>query len=112
MGKERQYMENNGTAGSGQSVSLPSNGIILKAKARLGVTRLFKNYLFEFEALVDAHDEAYAKLKVALPDQYKPLVDLADYLSEQKVDLMRKRVLTLGNDLIRDIDSTVDSLRL
>lgn len=105
-------MDNNGTAGQTGSITLPSNGTLLKAKARFGVTRLFKGFLFEFEALVAAHDEAMAKLRTALPPEYKAHVDLADYLSDQKVDLMRKRVLTQGNDLIREMDTTVDSLRL
>jgi hypothetical protein len=106
-------METNGTADeAGQRVSLPDKATLLKAKVRFGVTRLFKNYLFEFEALVDAHDEALLKLKTALPDAYKGHVDLADYLSDAKIELLRKRVLTLGNDLIREMDNTVDSLRL
>jgi hypothetical protein len=95
-----------------QSFVAPDNGTLIKAKVRLGVTRLFKNYLFEFEALVDAHDEALSKLKAALPDEYKTHVDLADYLSDAKIELFRKRILTLGNDLIREMDSTVDNLRL
>ena len=103
-------MENKGM--SGQSLSLPDPGTLIKYKARIGVTRLFKSYLFEFEALVDSHDEALAKLREALPEQYKAYVDLADYLSEEKVQLMRKRILGNGNDLIRDLDNTVDNLRL
>lgn len=105
-------METNGTDGSGQRVSLPDNATLLKAKVRFGVVRLFKNYLFEFEALVESHDEALAKLKAALPEEEKVLVDLADYLSDSKIELLRKRVLGLGNDLIRDLETTIDSLRL
>jgi hypothetical protein len=97
---------------SGQNVSLPNNDILLKAKVRIGVTRLFKNYLFAFEEFIDAHDEAMAKLKTALPDQYKEFVELADYLSDAKIEAMRKRVLGLGNDLIRDLDEQIDVLKI
>ena len=90
----------------------PNRGSVIKAKVRLGVTRLFKNYLFEFESLVSAHDEAIAKLKSALPEQYRMHVELADYLSDTKIEIMRKKVLGAGNDLIRDVDDTVDALRI
>lgn len=103
-------MEKNGNLG--QSVSLPDNATLLKAKIRLGVTRLFKNYLFAFEEIIESHDEAIAKLKTSLPDQYKEFVELADYLSDAKIELMRKRVLGLGNDLIRDLDDQIDCLRI
>ena len=39
-------------------------------------------------------------------------MDLADYLSDDKVSLMRKRVLTLGNNLIRDLEAQIDNLKI
>lgn len=103
-------MENKGI--SGQSLSLPDKSTLLKARVSIGVTRLFKNYLFALEELVDAHDEAMNKLKDALPEDQKKFVDLADYLSDNKVEAIRKKVLGLGNDLIRDTHDTIDSLRI
>jgi hypothetical protein len=106
-------METNGTAGdSGQSVSLPPPGALVKARVHLGVTRLFKGYLSDLEAFIDEHDTAMARLRDALPEQYKTYVNLADYITDEKVERIRKRILTNGNDVIRDIGTTVDSLRL
>lgn len=105
-------METQGTAETGQSVSLPPPSAIIKARVHLGVTRLFKGYLSDFEAFVEEHDTAMARLRDALPEEYKAYVNLADYITADKIDRMRRKVLTSGNDLIRDLGSTVDNLRV
>ncbi len=93
-------------------VSLPDNATMLKARIRLTVTRLFKGYLTSFEEFVDLHDEAMKKLEAALPVEQHVLLDLAEYLTEVRLDAMRKRVLTDGNNVIRDLESDIDNLRL
>lgn len=103
-------MENTGQ--EGQHLSLPDNATFIKAKVRLGVTRLFKNYLFAFEEFVTQHDEAMKKLEDALPADLKVYVSLADYISEESYEMMRKKILSAGNDVIRDVESTVDGLQL
>lgn len=93
-------------------VSIPEKSVLLKAKVRLGITRLFKEYLFGLEEFVALHDEAMKKLQDELPDQYKKYVNLADYLSDVRVETLRKKILGTGNNAIRDLDETIDSLRV
>lgn len=101
-----------GKENSGGQVSIPNKSVLIKAKARLGITRLFKNYLFGLEELIVMHDEAMKKLHDELPEQYKGYVKLADYLSDARVEILRRKVLGAGNDAIRDMDETIDSLRI
>lgn len=102
----------NGPVQASPRVSLPAKSEVVKAKVGLGVTRLFKTYLYGLEGLTHDHDEAMGKLRDALPPEYKHYVDLADYLSDDKLQRMRNGVLRNGNDLIRDIQETVDGLRI
>jgi len=94
----------------GSTLTLPSNRDLLKAKFQMGTNRLMRVYLDEFEALLDEHDEAMSKLHEALPEQYKSYVSLADYVTEEKVAVMRANVLRAGNDMIRDVSDLIDLL--
>jgi hypothetical protein len=91
---------------------LPSNGEFLKFKIRQMVTRQFKGYLDILELLVDDHDEAMGKLMDSLPVQYKVNVKLADYLPNHRLEDYRQRILDVGNDVIRDLEETIDNLRI
>jgi hypothetical protein len=91
---------------------LPSDGEFLKFKIRQMVTRQFKGYLDVLELLADDHDEAMGKLIDSLPDQYKANVKLADYLPDHRLADYRQRILDVGNDVIRDLEDTVDNLRI
>lgn len=64
---------------------------------------LFKNYLIMLEDMKIEHDEAMDKLYNLLPDNYKNYVELADYLSDEKLKHLRSRSLDKGNDCYRDI---------
>lgn len=97
---------------SAQRLSLPSNTDLLKVKVRLGITRLFKSYLYLIEELVDEHDLAMGHLIDALPPEQRPLVILSDHFTDTRMEAVRKRVLTLGNNEIRELEQTLDALRL
>ena len=60
----------------------------VKFQVRRKITNLYKNFLFILE---DLKDKEY-------------------YNSEEEYQKARKRVLDLGNDLIRDIDETLDNV--
>ena len=60
----------------------------VKFQIRRKVTNLYKNFLFILE---DLKDKEY-------------------YNSEEEYQKVRKRTLDLGNDLIRDIEETLDSV--
>ena len=75
----------------------------LQFAARRHITVLFKEILGLLEQLADEHDESLAKLAAALPTEYQPHLNLADYFTEEKAERLRKAVLGRGNDCIRSI---------
>lgn len=95
-----------------QNVSLPSCGELLKAKTQLAITRIMKNYLILLEELADEHDESMGKLVDALPPSEKAKVILADHFTDVRFESIRRRVLGVGNDAIREIQEQVDNLRI
>lgn len=97
---------------SGATATLPLPADMLKAKIHLAITALFAGYLTLSEEWTEDHDAAMAKLKAALPKDYKHYVELADYLPDSKLDAHRKKVLRAGNNAIRELHELVDSLRL
>ena len=76
------------------------------------IVTLFKECLAMFEQLAEEHDEAMEKLHTALPDQYKPYVDLADHYTEEKGDRIRRAVLQRGNDCKRAVREELDKYTL
>ncbi len=95
-----------------QNFIINSQGDLLKAKVRQTITRLFKSQLILLEELTDNHDEAMNKLYEALPQEYQKLLMLADYLSDDKIDSNRRKVLKEGNDSIRELENFIDSLNI
>jgi hypothetical protein len=69
------------------------------------VVTLFKECLAIMTQLAEEHDEAMGKLHEALPDEYKPYVDLADHFTEDKEGRIRKAILARGNDCKRAIEA-------
>lgn len=96
----------------GQSISLPSNADLLRAKTRLAITRVFKTYLDLLEQIADEHDESMGKLIDALPPEHKASVHLADHFGEARFAAIRRRVLETGNDAVRELHDMIDGLRL
>ena len=95
-----------------QSISLPSNADLLRAKTRLAITRVFKTYLDLLEQIADEHDEAMGKLIDALPPEHKASVHLADHFGEARFNAIRRKVLETGNDCVREIHEMINGLRL
>ena len=44
-----------------------------------------------------------------LPEGCVPVVDQADYFSEEKLQHLRKRTLDIGNETIRNIEGELDN---
>jgi hypothetical protein len=93
-------------------LSLPAPAQILRAKTLQSVNRVIAINISILEDLANEHDAAMTKLRDALPPEYKPYVDLADHFSDEKFGTLRNRILRACNDARREIDDTVDSLRL
>lgn len=90
----------------------PIPGDVLRYQLHRVITNLFKGYLILLEDLGDSHDEALAKLKTALPEQYRPFVDLADDLTPERGALLRKKVLDAGNDVLRETDKLLSQFHV
>ena len=99
----------NGQEGYGAPVSM-TPGSIIKAKALLATNRTISINVSILEELADEHDLAMAKLREALPAECKRYVDLADYFSESRFELLRTRMIKTANDSRREIIETVDGL--
>lgn len=66
-----------------------------------GTTKsLFKNFLVLIEDLHSENQIAFSKLKRNLPDHEK-IIDQANYLDEDKMQYLRKKILDMGNESIR-----------
>lgn len=84
----------------------------MRAKNQLNTNRVIAVTLSVLEEVIDEHDAALAKLKAALPNQYKEYVDLANPITEPRFESLRGRVLKVTNDNKRDLDETIQNLRI
>jgi hypothetical protein len=73
---------------------------------------LFKGFLVLIEDLQKEHSIHFAKLKKNLPDEYTPIIEQADYLDEDKLQYLRKRILDLGNETVRKVDSEMEEFTI
>ena len=73
--------------------------------------RLFKTFLILLEDLKTEHDINFSKLRKNLP-QHKDLIEQADYLDEKKLHYLRKKVLDIGNDNIRNNDEDLEKFTI
>lgn len=82
---------------------------LLRFQIRRNVTVLFKRFLEILEDLGVEHDAALTLLYDKLPADYKVYVELADYLTDEKADMLRRKVLGAGNDCVRQIEDILQS---
>jgi len=78
---------------------------IFKYQVKRNIVSLYKSFLIQLEDVKKEHDKSIEKLKKSLPNEAY-MVDLADYLDEEDLQEMRKKILDNGNDCIRNIDET------
>jgi hypothetical protein len=74
---------------------------ILQDRYEKHIKNLFKSFLYILEDLNDDHNINFAKLKHALPE-HSSIIDQANYFDKEKLQFLRKRVLDLGNDSLRN----------
>ena len=80
----------------------------LKHYAERQIVIFMKECLAIVEQLEEEHDEALEKLYVALPAEYQAYVKLADHLTEEKADRIRRAILQRGNDCKRAVLDELD----
>ena len=85
---------------------------VLRFQQQRIVTLLFKEFLSMMEELGAEHDIALDKLVAALPADYQAYVDLADYLTPERAQLLRKRILDRGNSTVRALSDNLDAFSI
>ena len=73
------------------------------------ISRLFKTMLMLVEDMKRDHDFHYDKLYENIPEEYHKIINTANRFTPQKVNWIRKRILDIGNESIRNLDSTIDN---
>jgi hypothetical protein len=73
------------------------------------ISRLFKMMLMMVEDMKQDHDFHYEKLYENIPDEYHGVINTANHFTPQKVNWIRKRILDVGNESIRNLGSTLDN---
>ena len=73
------------------------------------ISRLFKMMLMMVEDMKKDHDFHYEKLYENIPDEYHKIINTANHFTPQKVNWIRKRILDVGNESIRNFGSALDN---
>jgi hypothetical protein len=78
---------------------------LLSFQTHRNIINLYKRYLNLIEDLQEEHLNMLNKLNSKIDQETLKNVD---YFDENKYNYLRKRVLDLGNETIREIDKTLD----
>ena len=73
------------------------------------ISKLFKMMLMMVEDMKQDHDFHYEKLYENIPNEYHVVINTANHFTPQKVNWIRKRILDIGNESIRNLGSTLDN---
>lgn len=72
---------------------------------------LFKKFLVLVEDLHAENQICFAKLKKHIPE-HKDLIDQANYFDENKMQYIRKKILDIGNETIRQSDNDFEKFTI
>ena len=81
----------------------------LSQESNTQISSLFKMMLMMVEDMKKDHDFHYDKLYDNIPEDYHAIINTANHFTDQKVAWIRKRILDLGNESIRNFDSQLDN---
>ena len=81
----------------------------LKSHSNEGISSLFKRLLTMLEDMKHDHDFHYQKLYDNLPEEYHPIINAANHFTPEKVNWIRKRILDVGNESIRNFEAEIDN---
>jgi hypothetical protein len=85
---------------------------IFKKHCQRNTVSLFKGFLVMLEDLQKEHEIHFSKLSKNLPEDYRPLIEQANYFDEDKLQHLRKRTLDIGNEAIRNIEGELDNFTI
>lgn len=77
-----------------------------------GIRNLFKGFLNILEQLHTEHGNNFDKLYESIPQEYHDLINMSDYFDEEKFSYLRKRVLDLGNETLRNQLSDIEKFEI
>jgi hypothetical protein len=84
----------------------------LSKKSNKSISFLFKQYLMLIEDLKFEHDQYLKKIKENIPSEYHNIIDNTDTFDDEKMTRIRKRVLDIGNETIRSLDSELNDFTI
>lgn len=73
---------------------------------------LFKSFLILIEDLQNDHLINFSKLRKSIPSNYHDLLDQADYFDQKKMQYLRKKILDMGNESIRESENTLENFTI
>jgi hypothetical protein len=72
---------------------------------------LFKGFLVLLEDLYTEHQIHFKKLKKNMPN-HEEVISQADYFDKDKLQYYRKKILDIGNEVIRESDSDIEKFTI
>lgn len=81
----------------------------LNDRAAHHVRFLFKSYLGLLEEIKKTHEIEFKKLEQSMPEK-QSLIKQADYFDENYYQIYRKKILDIGNSVLRDYYNELDNL--
>ena len=85
---------------------------ILRFQIKRSITNTYKEALTILEELETEHRAALARLEQALEEKDRKLVSLADYWHEDKYEVLRRRILGVGNNSYRSVEEQVNNMEI
>lgn len=83
---------------------------LLRFSTKRDITKLYKDFLGVLEELKQERQLSRDKLEVSIPEQYQILLDAAFPFNPSEQAFLRKRILDLGNDAIRNQIELIDKV--
>ena len=71
---------------------------------------LFKSFLLTLEEMQKVHEINFEKLYSNLPKESHSLIEMADYFDADHYEMYRKKILDIGNSVLRDYNSELENL--
>ena len=62
------------------------------------------------EELKEHHDINFKKLKKSVNEENRKLVEMADYLDDEYYQFFRKKILDIGNSVLREYYNELETL--
>jgi hypothetical protein len=83
---------------------------VLRFQHRRIITALYVSFLETLEDLQKEHNDALGRLYDNLPESHKNYVDLADNFNENRLQVLRKRILDRGNAALRELEQIASTM--